>query len=675
MGKRRPRILVWPIQCKHDVVQESYEELNWNKCKKRDARAGRWDVAWSDTPAALFREISTAAVQGHQRLNHFPLMQYLCRKDLLACNLRELRRALGSTASEADFKFMPETWIFPSEEQSFWHAVGHHFRTEENALSLQEKKARAKRLKRKAKRERKRQLKKNLQLQKPSRLSNASAAIVAEESSSSEEDELEAFTCIAKPQDGSQGKGIFLFQLHSDYKSMSADSDTRQTLDRLKRTRMVVQKFISKPLIVDDFKWDMRVYVLVTSLEPLTAYLYDDGLARFCTMEYEAPDEENLDEVEMHLTNFSINWESDAFIDTDSDSSGSKRSVDAVLGSASVGGDEAAAAIWEDIGRVTAQTLLAFAPKLRSAYQSHFGHLRQAPATRRSATLGSDSTSHAAAETKEGYSASLPRGIDSTSKQHTAEAAAPSVCFEILGFDFILDSDRRLYLLEVNSAPSLATETALDARVKAQVLQESFSLLGLNPASQDDCKRKSRQLLKARRLEHLRRRESLVQRKQETKAGIAFNSSLARDGKRMSADSQRLELEQTATLPASEVCAAGIPLNAVRACRQGRNSTDTRKATDTEKAVVLEEEALEEDDELGKREDEGDDQDVDEQESSDDGSEFETAHDFEFFGPDVSKTMEGVGPYVSRHFVQLLPNPAVPGHDAILAAAERLRDR
>jgi len=48
-------------------------------------------------------------------------------------------------------------------------------------------------------------------------------------------------------------------------------------------------------------------------VHPLTVYLYTDGLARFCTDLYEAPEEENLEMREMHLTNFSINWESDAF--------------------------------------------------------------------------------------------------------------------------------------------------------------------------------------------------------------------------------------------------------------------------------------------------------------------------------------------------------------------------
>ena len=66
-------------------------------------------------------------------------------------------------------------------------------------------------------------------------------------------------------------------------------------------------------MLIDGYKWDMRVYVLVTSVHPLTVYLYTDGLARFCTDPYEPPASDNLSDREMHLTNFSINYESDAF--------------------------------------------------------------------------------------------------------------------------------------------------------------------------------------------------------------------------------------------------------------------------------------------------------------------------------------------------------------------------
>ena len=73
----------------------------------------------------------------------------------------------------------------------------------------------------------------------------------------------------------------------------------------------VAQHYISKPLLIEEKKFDLRIYVLVASCKPLRIYLFKDGLVRLCTEEYVRPNESNLADKRMHLTNYSINKNSE----------------------------------------------------------------------------------------------------------------------------------------------------------------------------------------------------------------------------------------------------------------------------------------------------------------------------------------------------------------------------
>jgi hypothetical protein len=52
-------------------------------------------------------------------------------------------------------------------------------------------------------------------------------------------------------------------------------------------------------------------------------------------------------------------------------------------------------------------------------------------------------------------------------------------CFEILGFDVLIDSDLKPWLLEVNLSPSLACDAPLDLSIKSNLVCDSFNLAGI----------------------------------------------------------------------------------------------------------------------------------------------------------------------------------------------------
>jgi hypothetical protein len=56
-------------------------------------------------------------------------------------------------------------------------------------------------------------------------------------------------------------------------------------------------------------------------------------------------------------------------------------------------------------------------------------------------------------------------------------------CYELLGFDVLLDSTGKAWLLEVNRSPAMACSTIPDKTVKKVVLTDMFHLVGLDAPS------------------------------------------------------------------------------------------------------------------------------------------------------------------------------------------------
>ena len=84
--------------------------------------------------------------------------------------------------------------------------------------------------------------------------------------------------------------------------------------------------YISNPHLINGLKYDLRVYVIVTSFDPLKIYLYKEGLARFATQNY-TTDFKDLSKKYIHLTNFSVNKNAPNYVknkDSNQDGVGSK---------------------------------------------------------------------------------------------------------------------------------------------------------------------------------------------------------------------------------------------------------------------------------------------------------------------------------------------------------------
>lgn len=211
-----------------------------------DPTKEEWDILWTDN--AIPPE-QLSHMKPFQKINHFPSMYSLSRKNHLARHLMRMRKKFPE-----EYSFFPVTWLLPAEFPDFSNEI-----------------------KQKSK------------------------------------------VFIIKPQASSQGRGIFL-------------TNNSDIID--KNEHYVAQRYINNPYLIEGLKFDCRVYVLLTGCDPLRIYLYNEGLARFATEEYESPNEENLVNSCMHLTNYAINKKSKNFIfneKEENDDIGHKRSLSSLF--------------------------------------------------------------------------------------------------------------------------------------------------------------------------------------------------------------------------------------------------------------------------------------------------------------------------------------------------------
>ncbi|VVC43765.1 Tubulin-tyrosine ligase/Tubulin polyglutamylase [Cinara cedri] len=183
-------------------------------------------------------------------------------------------------------------------------------------------------------------------------------------------------------------------------------------------TNIVVQRYVKNPMLIGGYKYDLRLYVLVPSFHPLTIYVYREGLTRFSTDKYSL---NNLDNHFAHLTNSSINKLGPNYSETK-----------------------------EKIGLGCKWTLQQLRQHIRQAGVNDW-LLWQKISVLVSLTLASQCT-----------------GIPNTSN-----------CFELYGFDILVDSDLKPWLLEVNLSPALGNDCDVDNQVKKPLLHDMFDLLGL----------------------------------------------------------------------------------------------------------------------------------------------------------------------------------------------------
>lgn len=244
---------------------------------------------------------------------------------------------------------------------------------------------------------------------------------------------------ILKPNAGCQGRGIVL------------SKDPLNAVEDL--DNYVVQEYVSRPLLIERKKFDLRVYCLITSIRHLSILLFNDGLVRMCAEDYEKPNDENMSNSCKHLTNYAVNKHSEQFVfNSDREGrgdTGNKRDFrwfNSWLEQMGHSSDK----FWDKVQHMIVKTILAAQPQMLRVYNSCFPH------------------------NNDGFT-----------------------CFEVLGFDILVDDRVRPVLMEVNHTPSLTCDTPLDHRIKHSLVTETWSIINIQPTDkQKHLEREKRQFTK-----------------------------------------------------------------------------------------------------------------------------------------------------------------------------------
>ncbi|CAH8526415.1 unnamed protein product [Schistosoma guineensis] len=177
----------------------------------------------------------------------------------------------------------------------------------------------------------------------------------------------------------------------------------------------VVSRYITNPYLLCGRKFDLRIYVLVTSFNPLKVWVYRDGFARFSNTRFSL---DSIDDQYIHLTNIAVQKTAP---DYDAEK-GCKWSIGCLRRHLlSIYGYKKVAELFHQVDIIFIGSLL-----------------------------------------------SVQKIIINDKR-----------CFELYGYDILLDDNLRPWLLEINACPSLTASSKEDYTLKTNLLNDMLDVVDL----------------------------------------------------------------------------------------------------------------------------------------------------------------------------------------------------
>ncbi|KAI9103831.1 tubulin-tyrosine ligase family-domain-containing protein [Phlyctochytrium arcticum] len=345
-----------PIRFRTNSRNTVYDVMRDRGWRETEGDSMDWDFFWADVHW-VHDQFDHVYLGEGQRINHFRNHYELTRKDLLVKNVKRMIKTIEKEYGKPEslkFDFLSPSYVLPGEHALF---------TEE--------------------------FKRN-----------------------------PGSVWIMKPVGKAQGKGIFLINRMSQISGWRKDvrGNVRGEGEEGPEA-YIVQRYIENPCLIGGKKFDIRIYVLVTSYYPLTVYLHRSGFCRFSATPFsmQAKDISNLF---IHATNVAIQKHSPNY--------SSNRGCKWLL------------------------------RNLKVYLVTRYGGKR-------------------VDELFTEMEASVVRSLMSVQKVMINDKH----CFELYGYDILIDDNLKPWLLEVNASPSLTAETQFDYDLKHAMLSDCFDVVDL----------------------------------------------------------------------------------------------------------------------------------------------------------------------------------------------------
>ena len=220
---------------------------------------------------------------------------------------------------------------------------------------------------------------------------------------------------IIKPVASSQGRGIFL---------------TKNINEIPNNFSMIASRYIDNPFLINNKKFDLRIYAFVTSIMPLRIYRFNEGLTRFTTSNYNSDKNDRC----AHLTNYAVNKNNKNYVQNtqpfDIDYSSSKwtlTSLKQYLEEHDINSE----LIFNKIDDIIIKTLISCENNLLSAISKYCSYQEN--------------------------------------------------CFELYGFDILIDDNLNCWLMECNLSPNLHFDAPIDLKIKGEMIAEIFDIIRIVP--------------------------------------------------------------------------------------------------------------------------------------------------------------------------------------------------